>query len=318
MWKKDWSSATEAYRKVLWYTHIPMVKVKRRQLRAIAERKGPLQGGRLAKPSTSKTDEEQGGNDWVIVKKQRIRIWIPPISTEKPLLQRSNLKHKRTKPSQVLKESQPRSMAKRHLKHLQSEQKKSNHISKNKEKSSKTQSPALSLCPLDCIIPQSTYEITSKDANPFVGESAPEPSWKHMVRMNKSSKAHVSPMKLRTGVLAGQSTQRLSLLAASCHYEPERPYTFESISCLNTGELQNQQTRALNLERKLERAGGLSRWLVSQGLEQFVLIFQRENVDKLQLLNLTMGKLNDMGATAVGPRRKLIHAIDRLSQPYYF
>ncbi|XP_068644129.1 uncharacterized protein [Aristolochia californica] len=237
-----------------------MVKVKRRQLRAIAERKGPVQGGRPAKPSTSETDEEQDENDWVIVKKQRIRIWIPPMSTEKPLLQSSNLKHKKAKPRQMPKESQPQIMAKRRLKHVQSEQKKTTRISKNKEKSSKTHGPAPSFRPLDCLLPQPAYEITSKDSNPFSGESAAEPSWKHM----------------------------------------------------------NQQTRAMNLERKLDLAGGLSRWLVSQGLEQFVLIFQRENVDKLQLLNLTMGKLKDMGAVAVGPRRKLIHAIDRLSQPYYF
>ncbi|KAJ4969838.1 hypothetical protein NE237_002937 [Protea cynaroides] len=91
-----------------------------------------------------------------------------------------------------------------------------------------------------------------------------------------------------------------------------------SVGCLVRGSLQHRRMRALNLERKLQRAGGLSKWLVSQGLGQFVQIFQRKNVNKFQLVNLTMNKLKDMGADAVGPRRKLIHALDCLCQPYHF
>lgn len=87
---------------------------------------------------------------------------------------------------------------------------------------------------------------------------------------------------------------------------------------INTVGLGDQAKRALILRKKLEKVGGLSRWLVSQGLGQFVDIFQREKVEEFQLLQLTMGTLKEMGVHAVGPRRKLIHAIDQLSQPYYF
>lgn len=80
----------------------------------------------------------------------------------------------------------------------------------------------------------------------------------------------------------------------------------------------NHRMRASNLDRKLQRAGGLSRWLASLGLDRFVKIFQGKNVNKFQLVNLTMKKLKDMGADAVGPRRKLMHAIDCLCQPYCF
>ncbi|KAF4369049.1 hypothetical protein F8388_013378, partial [Cannabis sativa] len=80
----------------------------------------------------------------------------------------------------------------------------------------------------------------------------------------------------------------------------------------------HQKLRALNLERKLQKAGGLSRWLASLGLEQFVRIFQRKGLSKFHLVNLTMKKLKDMGANAVGPRRKLMHAIDCICQPYCF
>ncbi|GAB4834111.1 hypothetical protein Ancab_032370 [Ancistrocladus abbreviatus] len=80
----------------------------------------------------------------------------------------------------------------------------------------------------------------------------------------------------------------------------------------------NKMLRASILERKLARAGGLSRWLTSLGLEQFIRVFQRKNVSKFQLVNMSMEKLKDMGAHAVGPRRKLMHAIDCLCQPYCF
>ncbi|KAK3019420.1 hypothetical protein RJ639_004577 [Escallonia herrerae] len=93
----------------------------------------------------------------------------------------------------------------------------------------------------------------------------------------------------------------------------KRPKSF-----LNREVLLNQSLRALNLEKKLHRAGGLSSWLASLGLDQFVKIFRGKRVGKFQLVNMTMNKLKDMGADAVGPRRKLMHALDCLCQPYCF
>ncbi|GLJ53249.1 hypothetical protein SUGI_1134860 [Cryptomeria japonica] len=93
---------------------------------------------------------------------------------------------------------------------------------------------------------------------------------------------------------------------------------FGSTSYVNTSVLDNQSKKMLILRKNLAKAGGLRRWLVSKGLAQFVDIFQREKVDEFRLLQLTMATLKEMGAHAVGPRRKLIHAIDCLSQPYHF
>ncbi|KAL6133769.1 hypothetical protein ACLB2K_066003 [Fragaria x ananassa] len=87
---------------------------------------------------------------------------------------------------------------------------------------------------------------------------------------------------------------------------------------LDQGLLVNQRLRARNLARKLQNAGGLSRWLASLGLEQFVKIFQRKGFSKFHLVNLNMKKLKDMGANAVGPRRKLMHAIECFCQPSYY
>ncbi|KAM2568332.1 hypothetical protein TB2_008584 [Malus domestica] len=107
--------------------------------------------------------------------------------------------------------------------------------------------------------------------------------------VSKTSKAIIKPRRLRRG---------LSIFT-------------------DQGMLLKQKLRALNLERKLQGAGGLSRWLASLGLGQFVRIFKRKGLGKVQLVNLTMKKLKDMGASAsaVGPRRKLMHAIDCFCQP---
>ncbi|KNA06878.1 hypothetical protein SOVF_177020 [Spinacia oleracea] len=80
----------------------------------------------------------------------------------------------------------------------------------------------------------------------------------------------------------------------------------------------NKKMRASNLERNILSAGGLSRWLSSLGLEQFEGILRAKNVNKFHLADLSMKKLKDMGAHAVGPRRKLIHAIDCVCQPYSY
>lgn len=91
--------------------------------------------------------------------------------------------------------------------------------------------------------------------------------------------------------------------------------TFVPFNYVNASVLDK---RVLILRKNLAKAGGLRRWLVSNGLAQFAEIFQREKVDEFCLLQLTMATLKEMGSYAVGPRRKLIHAIDCLSQPYNY
>ncbi|KAJ7525503.1 hypothetical protein O6H91_17G054000 [Diphasiastrum complanatum] len=79
------------------------------------------------------------------------------------------------------------------------------------------------------------------------------------------------------------------------------------------GTIFDKKEDKVNLvQQKLDKAGGLQNWLVKSGLGQFVKIFQEKNVEIPELLDLNMGALKQMGAAAVGPRRKLIHAIDSL------
>ncbi|CAH9127724.1 unnamed protein product [Cuscuta epithymum] len=96
-----------------------------------------------------------------------------------------------------------------------------------------------------------------------------------------------------------------------------RKVTQQHLINANGGSMMNKRMKALNIERRLRSAGGLTNWLVSLGLGgHFIKIFRGNNVSKFQLASLTMEKLKDMGSFAVGPRRKLLHAIDCFSHPY--
>ncbi|CAH9063430.1 unnamed protein product [Cuscuta europaea] len=96
-----------------------------------------------------------------------------------------------------------------------------------------------------------------------------------------------------------------------------RKITQQHLINANGGSMMNKRMKALNIERRLRSAGGLTNWLVSLGLGgHFIKIFRGNNVNKFQLASLTMEKLKDMGSFAVGPRRKLLHAIDCFSHPY--
>ncbi|KAH7651899.1 Sterile alpha motif domain-containing protein [Dioscorea alata] len=88
-------------------------------------------------------------------------------------------------------------------------------------------------------------------------------------------------------------------------------------STIGAANVVNIRVRASNFEKKIRRLGGLRKWLVSQGLTRFSTVFDKEKFSLYQLVTLTMSKLKEIGVDAVGPRRKLIHAIDSLCQPYF-
>lgn len=75
--------------------------------------------------------------------------------------------------------------------------------------------------------------------------------------------------------------------------------------------------RAQLLEKQVAGFGGLRNWLFGCGLGWFVNILDSEKLGTYQLASLTMEQLKDMGLVAVGPRRKLIHAIDSLCGPHH-
>lgn len=301
-----------------------MVKAKRRQLAALAAVQETLSG-----------DEES----WVLVKKQKIKILIPPLPGQPPP-QSPRMKQVQTRTRKMVKGRSQISI-KRHSKNSSSKQTKTNiHAFKDEIRcvgdGTKATDSNIQAAPPDLIneqLPMCTFRA-KHDGLGFVSELPSQPSLDLVSSARDApftNNQHIQRTYKSTGTLSGASRQHAvmseALKSFAAFKRRDLPpqvngmrdaHSFMSASCLNIGAVQNQRICALNIEKKLKRAGGLSMWLISQGLGQFIQMFQREKIGKLQLLNLTMGNLKDMGANAVGPRRKLMHAIDCLCQPCYF
>ncbi|XP_023641672.1 uncharacterized protein LOC17892655 isoform X1 [Capsella rubella] len=95
-----------------------------------------------------------------------------------------------------------------------------------------------------------------------------------------------------------------------------KPIRFPRVMCSSV-VMDNEKLRVLNLEKKVEKAGGMNAWVGSIGLgREFERMLKGQRMNKFQMANLTMEKLKQMGALAVGPRRKLIHAIRCVYHPH--
>ncbi|KAJ1390678.1 Sterile alpha motif domain [Sesbania bispinosa] len=232
------------------------------------------------------TDNQHDDGDWIMVKKQRITILVPAA----PLSERSLTADQ--EPSQM--HPMPPVTSSNHvqlpletytLNPPDNEHEKTILLAAQKETHAVRRAPAS--------LPKSPL------ANPSCVDQ----------RIESENPHHVSILKSHSHQLLGVSNISKVIKQPRTSLAPRMSSNLATL---------NQGLRASNLERKLERAGGLRKWLTSLGLEQFVRIFQGKSISKYQLVNLTMKKLKDMGSSAVGPRRKLIHAIDCVCQPYCF
>ncbi|XP_052187126.1 uncharacterized protein LOC127797943 [Diospyros lotus] len=244
-----------------------MAKPKQRQLLAVSINRKNTASISPAEPSPE--------DDWVIVKKQMVRILIPP-------LPENNLS--------TIPNSGPGQL----------------------QSGSRTATSPLSQSPTrTCLQMQSVNEgETSMLLAPKIGNPTARRSLRPNAKLARfdnriapENYPHQADNFRCHDAVGVRGSSRIS----------KRPISF-----LDAGLLLSQRMRVINLERKLQRAGGLSSWLSSLGLDHFVAIFEGKSVNKFQLVNLTMKKLKDMGANAVGPRRKLMHAIDCLCQPSCF
>lgn len=224
--------------------------------------------------SNSIIDLDMHGDDsWVVVKKQKVTILVPPIS----------IVTKPSTPNSGQSELQPITV-------------KVSNLQSGAHEETCPEGPS-------ALLPSASKQHGSKSAPAHCNVSSKEPVEQAITPQNPDDDCNSRPCKV-LGLL--NSTNSL-----------KQPRQLHCPGGFLTGsKLLNQRLRALNLERMLQKSGGLSRWLKSLGLDQFVGIFQRKSINKFQLVSLTMKKLKDMGANAVGPRRKLIHAIECVCQPY--
>lgn len=259
-----------------------MVKTKQRQLVAIPTNKNITPSGHIDSSKSNNDLDLQGEDSWVIVKKQRITILVPPLPATKKL------------PTQNLEPNQPQATTQKTA---------TNQIQ-----------PPIDICSGMPSIEEreKSMSLAHKQGIQFARKAAAQdmPTLAKPPRLDLRTEAgkpdQVGTSKIYKGFGVSDASKAI-----------KRPRLLHCPSIiLDGGMLLNQRLRASNLERKLQKAGGLSRWLASLGLGQFARIFQRKSVNKFQLVNLTMKKLKDMGANAVGPRRKLMHAIDCVCEPY--
>ncbi|KAJ3683402.1 hypothetical protein LUZ60_013629 [Juncus effusus] len=95
----------------------------------------------------------------------------------------------------------------------------------------------------------------------------------------------------------------------------DRNFSKRSLPIINSS-IATRRFHASILERRIKRLGGIKKWLVSIGFERFSWIFEREKMSFYQLVGISVEKLKEIGVGPVGPRRKLIHSIQKLSQVY--
>lgn len=244
----------------------------------------PKQRLSKAVPENNSNAEWNEDESWVIVKKQKVTILVPPL----PLANMSTMPN--LGPSQL--QAMPTETVNTQSQHSNEAHSKKILVDEQEKSTS--------------LAPSRGFQIAKRTPRQYIATIARPPIIDSRTEPENLGRVHVTKPHNIVEVLDTSKIIR-------------RPRSFHCISgSLDRSMLLNQRLRAINLERKLRKAGGLSRWLASLGLGQFIQLFQGKCVNKLQLVNLTMQKLKDMGVDAVGPRRKLMHAIECVCQPYCF
>ncbi|XP_051131843.1 uncharacterized protein LOC127251931 [Andrographis paniculata] len=231
-------------------------------------------------PGKKQRTEPPYEEDWLVVKKQRITILIPPLPGK--VLQSAGEMHLQEIPRET-KSHLPRETNSKG----ESPSMLSASMQPGQESAkSITSSPEGAICPQKTSNPNLTFRKSSSMCNRTASRDAPLPSF----RGCNNTIGRCSTSKTNKGMM---------IFADSSNFL-------------------NSRMRASCLDRKLRKAGGLEKWLISLGLTCFLQVFKMRRVNKFQLANITMEKLKDMGTIAVGPRRKLMHAINCICQPHCF
>lgn len=261
-----------------------MVKPKQKHLGAVVVKSNTSQNS-VGKPLNIVDSDLSVEDNWVIIEKQTVNILIPSLPG--------------TEPSTLLDPGQAELLGNMHSTSA-------NDITRLPDEN-----------PTDVCQAEGNDEslcLSPKADIPSVRGA--HPSSDNVVTMKPSEP---SPQKMNsehqlTALRSLHKEKRNIMHKTSAGLKPCRPVRPSELSAMSnmvsSAIFRDKIMKASNLERKIVRAGGLDSWLSSLGLEQFTRIFRGKKINKFQLANLSMKKLKDMGAYAVGPRRKLIHAIE--------
>ncbi|PUZ51275.1 hypothetical protein GQ55_6G170000 [Panicum hallii var. hallii] len=232
--------------------------------------------------SRNSIDED---DDWVIVKKQRITILIPPPSPDaaNPESDRPTVSSKHS--GLTLRNRDWDAARKKHPKQLIAEKSKNTPEDGNSEKAQVDHSEGT----VQKDVPKMVVDIPlHSPAAPVIKSEWTEGGFQAVKGLFHQGSEQVANS---TGIM----------------YNPRMPVISSPVA--------DKIMRARLLERRVARFGGLRNWLFDCGLGWFVGILDNEKLGMYQLVSLTMTQLKEMGLVAVGPRRKLIHAIDSLCCP---
>lgn len=247
-------------------------------------------------------------DEWVIVKKQRITIWIPPLPPPNAPVQSISI----ARPMET-KKAPASNVQKEHVVETQNGRNQSCYSLQGPNKMSKANNVLSLPASAETNLLATDSRAASRQSSGLVGNLFPQ--WRS-TRVYRTTRPKRQFLVYQNKFLLAANAAYLGGNLENCSLERDENKLFGTMSFLNVSVMQNLKRRAMNLERELDRVGGFCNWLQLQGLEKFVQIFQGKKLGKVQLATLTMDKLKDMGIFAVGPRRKLIHSIDRVSQPY--
>ncbi|XP_010557966.1 PREDICTED: uncharacterized protein LOC104826786 [Tarenaya hassleriana] len=266
-----------------------MAKQKPKQLAARPPSKTASRSSGLGISKLNFEADLCGEDSWVMVRKQRVIIWLPSLSVpENRILQKPASTQSKAELGNITDTPQMSTI---------------NMVVETQQQSH----------------PETCHDVSSADKSEKLNGLDPTsssqpingaPSHPQQEHRTQSASPH------RVGTLNLHKIHRLSARGF-------KPVTWPRAMCLsslhegNDNALLKQRLRAKTLERKIEKVGGLDEWLASIGLgEKLERIFRGKRLTKFQVANLTMEKLKQMGASAVGPRRKLIHAIRCVYHPY--
>ncbi|KAL1549235.1 hypothetical protein AAHA92_17365 [Salvia divinorum] len=265
-----------------------MVKPKQRQIHRAPGRKHQNQ----CFPHTDPPEPDDG--DWMLVKKQKITIIIPPLPNKKhsamPTVEDDQLQEK---PRSTTNSKSPRNITNSHL-------------------PSRTTNCQLQCSSANTASKLSVHELDkSRSSAEQVAQPQPPLEVPHVNFEKPPSSSHQKTTSVNPSLCCHREGNDIGPWSIPRAKQGMKIFA-DSTSFLN------QRMRASYLEKKLRKAGGLENWLDSLGLARFIKVFHMRRVGKFQLANLTMQKLKDMGTDAVGPRRKLMHAIDCHCEPHCF
>lgn len=273
-----------------------MVKPKQRQNHGASGKKHQNQ-------RSPKGDPPDDG-DWMVVTKQRITIIIPPLPNKKHLATPSVGEGQLQETPRNTNSHSPRKIT----------------TSQSPRNTINSQSPRKTNSELQC--PSANSASKQSVHEPEKPRSSQEPAIQPPLvvlpsepNLNREKPSSISQRTTSDNPPLLSHSHREGNAVGPCS-TPEGSKGVKIFA--HSTSFLNLRMRASYLERKLKKAGGLENWLVSLGLARFVKVFQMRRVGRFQLGNLTMQKLKDMGTDAVGPRRKLMHAIDCLCDPHCF